>query len=224
MKHSTSAARRPSTRPASAPPADPTGEQFAAFGAMFAHFNATIFGGELRPVLLNFSRRAKAHGFFAPERWERGATVRHEISLNPSTLKSRPAHAVAATLVHEMVHLWQQDHGKPGRRGYHNAEWAAKMRTVGLIPSTTGAPGGAETGERVTHYIQEGGPFARAFESMNDACRLPWACEEPDAPKGPAKPANKIKYTCPACDANAWGKPGLALVCGDCEEDYEPEA
>jgi hypothetical protein len=29
---------------------------------------------------------------------------------------------------------------------------------------------------------------------------------------------NKIKYTCPGCAANAWGKPGLHLLCLVCDE------
>jgi len=28
----------------------------------------------------------------------------------------------------------------------------------------------------MSHYILEGGPFARAFDAMTDAYRLPWTC------------------------------------------------
>lgn len=28
--------------------------------------------------------------------------------------------------------------------------------------------------------------------------------------------SNRNKYTCPGCELNVWGKPGLRLVCGDC--------
>jgi len=38
-------------------------------------------------------------------------------------------------------------------------KWAEHMRGVGLIPSDTGAPGGREVGQRVTHYIEAGGGF-----------------------------------------------------------------
>ena len=96
------------------PVASPTSSQFQAYEQMFAYFNAKLFAGWLPPVLLNFSRRAKSLGFFAPERWEKGKSVRHEISLNPTHLKSQKPVDVASTLVHEMVHLWQQEHGKPG--------------------------------------------------------------------------------------------------------------
>ena len=38
-----------------------------------------------------------------------------------------------------MTHVWQHQHGKPSSRGYHNREWAAKMKAIGLQPSNTGA-------------------------------------------------------------------------------------
>jgi len=55
--------------------------------------------------------------------------------------------------VHEMVHLWQHMHGKPGARGYHNKEWAAKMKAIGLQPSNNGMVGGKETGQHMMDYI-----------------------------------------------------------------------
>ena len=85
--------------------ATPTRAQFEAYEKMFVYFNERLFSGGLPACLLNFSRRTKTNGFFAPSRWERGKNVRHEISLNPSTLKSRKPLEVASTLVHEMVHL-----------------------------------------------------------------------------------------------------------------------
>ena len=36
------------------------------------------------------------------------------------------------------------------------------MKAVGLIPSDTGALGGKETGQQMTHYIEPGGRFAHA--------------------------------------------------------------
>lgn len=196
----------------------PTRAQFAAYEKMFGYFNEKVFAGELPAPLLNFSRRAKTNGFFAPERWEKGKDVRHEISLNPSTLKSRRPIEVASTLVHEMVHLWQHENGKPSRSGYHNAEWARKMEAVGLVPSDTAQPGGNKTGQRVSHYIEKGGVFAKAFAAMPREFGLPWACEELEgAAKKSAAAKNKVKYTCPGCGANVWGKPELAISCDDCD-------
>jgi predicted SprT family Zn-dependent metalloprotease len=123
----------------------------------FDYFNAALFGGELPRCILNFSRHSnRANGFFAPERWSRGTEHTHEISLNPDLL-NRPLLACMSTLVHEMAHLWQHAEGKPSRRTYHNAEWAQKMEDVGLMPSHTGEPGGRRTGQKMSHYVIEGG-------------------------------------------------------------------
>ena len=209
----------------SKPRPEPTREQFDAYRGMFGHFNEALFAGQLPEVVLNFSRHAKTNGFFAPERWEHataGART-HEISLNPDTLSARDARAVASTLVHEMVHLWQHVFGTPPRRSYHDREWASKMEAVGLVPSSTGAPGGKRVGQRMTHFILEDGPFARAFSAMPAELLLPWRSSPLETGRGGGKAGgakkdpSKLKYTCPSCCANVWGKPGLALLCGDCE-------
>jgi predicted SprT family Zn-dependent metalloprotease len=203
--------------------ATPTRAQFTAYERMFKYFNRALFANTLPACLLNFSRKARTHGFFAPQRWQgRGEEIRHEISLNPSTLRSRPAIEVASTLVHEMVHLWQQEFGKPSRRGYHNTEWAAKMDEVGLVPSSTAAPGGARVGQLVSHYIADGGRFAVAFAAMPAEYLLPWSCEEPEEERGKTtRSRNKVKYCCPGCEANVWGAPGLSILCGECSEAFE---
>jgi hypothetical protein len=227
----------------------PTPEQFSAFSAQFEWFNAELFGGRLQPVLLNFSRKAGAAGFFAPERWERdgGTGATHEISVNPETL-SQPACETAQTLVHEMVHLWQRDFGEPSRAGYHNRQWAEKMRDVGLEPISLDSDSG--TGQRVSDKVIEGGPFARAFARMPSACSIPYKCRpEPQRKRrrgsrgaaaadvagdvaptdgadndGPALPhRNKIRYTCAGCDAHVWGKPGLRIACEDCALSFDED-
>src|SRR5689334_16881886 len=147
---------------------EPTREQYDAIRAQFRFFNAKLFGGELPEVMLNMSRHAKSYGFFAPDRWKRGVRgaltteegkepKTHEISLNPDHF-GRDPRAVASTLVHEMTHLWQEVLGKKkGSRGYHNKEWGTKMETIGLMPSSTGAPGGRRTGKNMSHYVLDGG-------------------------------------------------------------------
>jgi len=205
---------------------NPTDAQFEAFRSAYDYFNALLFDGALRPVFLNFSRAANTLGFFAPLRWEREGVTTHEISLNPAYLKQREPRAVVSTLVHEMAHCWQAELGKPGRGGYHNQEWADKMESLGLMPSTTAAPGGKRTGDRVSHYIVEGGPFARAFESMPREYLLPWVCGEASGKAGTKKPRtpSKVKFTCTGCGANAWGRPALSLLCGECNVAMQPGA
>ena len=113
--------------------------------------------------------------------------------------------------------------GRPSRTGYHNKQWAAKMIEVGLMPSDTGLEGGKQTGQRMTHYIVEGGVFDRAADALlATKFRLNWqsgALGERTRPKG----KNKVKYTCPTCGQNAWAKPEASLLCGECEEEMEAQ-
>ena len=105
--------------------------------------------------------------------YPRQGEVRHEISIHPHCL-CRGKNAFIQTLVHEMCHLWQHEYGHPSRTTYHNQEWADKMESVGLIPSTTGAPGGARTGQRMNDYVQQGGKLEKAITAMPADLWLPF--------------------------------------------------
>lgn len=226
----------------------PTEQQFKALNGAYKYFNRKLFNNELPGCILNFSRLKGTHGFMAPERWKRVDEKHfgtHEISLTPTTLYRTPIE-IFSTLVHEMCHLWQWEFGNPSRSGYHNKEWAAKMMEIGLIPSNTGQPGGKQTGQQMTHYIEKDGRYQKAFERMPERYILPFTSldgevmksllagagtsgtdddEEDERKKRLRKlrpvSRKKTKYSCPGCKVNVWGKPGLRLICGDCNEDFE---
>ncbi|MGH1433810.1 MAG: SprT-like domain-containing protein [Lewinella sp.] len=219
----------------------PTEEQFQALNRAYQYFNSKLFDGLLPGCILNFSRKKNTHGFMAPERWRRVGEEEystHEISLTPLTLYRKPIE-VFSTLVHEQVHLWQWEFGSPSRNGYHNTEWANKMEQVGLMPSSTGKPGGKRTGQGMTHYIIPGGLYETYFKEMPQKFTLPFASLEGDLfkrlisggveGKGETEDPRtarlkklrttsrqKTKYSCPSCSINVWGKPNIHLICGGC--------
>ncbi|WP_230844308.1 SprT-like domain-containing protein [Gloeobacter morelensis] len=207
----------------------PTTEQWSAYQAAFNYFNKELFGNGLPHCILNFSRHNRSFGFFAPERWEKRTDRVHEISLNPDTL-DRPLADVMATLCHEMCHLWRHLEGKPPSCGYHDKRWASKMVQIGLLPTSTGEPGGKQTGKKVHHLVQENGPFERAFRKMPDGHLLPWrggqfpatGVEEGGEGGETAQKQrrDKLKFTCPNCAANCWGKESLKVRCGVCNEQF----
>lgn len=206
----------------------PTLDQFKKYQAAYDYFNDRLFGGELAPCLLMFregkkKKNAIVLGHFAWDRWTRGDETCHEISLNPEAL-ARGLKDTMATLVHEMAHQWQCDHGKRPRAGYHDRQWADKMDELGLPPTDTGEPGGKRTGQRMSHTVAAGGAFDRAFRAMPELYALPWttgAALELAAKPEKEKAKNKLKYTCPGCAANVWGKAELRIVCGECDEPFE---
>jgi len=199
----------------------PTEEQFGALQKMFDHFNLCLFNQGLPSVLLNLTRRRGTYGLFYPYQWLKrsGEELTHELSLNPAYFREQAPRDTASTLCHEMCHLWQQEYGRPSRRGYHNQEWAAQMESIGLIPSDTGLPGGKKVGQRMAEYILPGGRFEAVFASLPVECFLPWQCAEvmeSGTTLVRSKDRNKNKYSCPSCGVNVWGKPELNLLCGCC--------
>jgi predicted SprT family Zn-dependent metalloprotease len=193
----------------------------------YDHFNTTLFNGKLPDCLIHMHRKAKCYGYFAGDRFgnEAGQKV-DEIALNPTPFKDRTIEQSLSTLVHEMVHLWQHHYGDTGRAGYHNKEWAEYMVDVGLQPSSTGAPGGKTTGQKISHYIIEGGDYQQACAALlATGFTLPYI-ELWDESRNKAKAksaASKTKFTCPCCMANAWAKPDASLICGTCSENMQAE-
>jgi len=53
--------------------------------------------------------------------------------------------------------------------------------------------------------------------------RLPWI-GVPQIKKKKTVNKNKVKYVCPTCGAQVWGKPDLNVLCGDCSEELEPDS
>jgi predicted SprT family Zn-dependent metalloprotease len=202
-----------------------TKEQYDAFQKAYDFFNKELFGASLPAVLVTLQRQAKARGYFSPERFVGRSVeeVAHELALNPDHF-GRTDEEILSTLVHEMAHVWQQTHGTAPRKSYHDREWAAKMKEIGLQPSSTGGPGGKETGQSVTHYIIEGGRYALAVAKLKaSGFSLRWQSRSGQEAERQKKAASKTKYTCPSCELNAWAKPGVVLICGECYDDGEGE-
>lgn len=187
----------------------------------YDYFNAELFGGRLPQVLITLQRKKGARGYFSPNRFcGRGFDGKsHELALNPDCFVGRDDREILSTLVHEQVHVWQQEFGKTPRGGYHNKQWGTEMKRIGLYPSDSGKEGGKETGQNMTHYILPDGLYQSAFVKLSESgLKLKWESKS-NAPIRAAKKESKLKYTCPNCEQNSWAKPGASLVCGLCYED-----
>ena len=208
----------------------PSVDQITSFQAAFDYFNSNLFQNTLPQVILNFSRTgSKTIAFYAPKRWEQKSQEANtssdepldEISLSPKYL-GRTYEQIFSSLVHEQCHLWQFTYGNPSRKGYHNREWAEKMKEVGLQPDDGT---GKETGQSVSHRIIEGGAFQKAYRQMPENFKLPWRVFVERPPEGvgktpPKKGGRRIKYTCSVCGSNIWGKSGLEVICRMCDEIF----
>ncbi|MBG6083029.1 SprT-like domain-containing protein [Rubrivivax gelatinosus] len=145
----------------------PTQETYDALQLAYDFFNERLFASELPGALITLQRVGRSMGHFSPERFvNRVKSKADEIALNPVYFATRPVEDTLSTLAHEMAHQWRDHSGAPGRRCYHDRQWANKMIEIGLQPSSTGCPGGKEVGEKMSHYIVPEGHFIRICKEL----------------------------------------------------------
>tara|TARA_R110002110_G_scaffold257206_2_gene473143 strand:+ start:282 stop:992 length:711 start_codon:yes stop_codon:yes gene_type:complete len=203
----------------------PTQETYDPLQEAYDYFNGRLFQDSLPNCLVTLKRHGRSYGYFVGDRYGRAdGRVSDEIAMNPVYFHTRPLTETLSTLVHEMVHLWQHHHGKPGRPPYHNRQWAEKMKEIGLHPSDTGAIGGKETGDRMSHYILPSAPFAAACAGLERrGFEIVWGEIAPAKPQGPGggpapgktetKSGKRVKYSCPQCGSNAWARHEAKVGC-----------
>lgn len=238
---------------------NPTEEIYAQIQMVADAFNVELFAGQLPKVLFTLQRGKKSAGYFAPNRWrhQNGVQV-GEIALNPMFFASQPLIQLLQTIAHEMCHLWQHMCGQPGRAGYHNKEWANRMQEIGLMPSSTGMPGGMPVGQKMSDYPVAGGRFLQVCSDLiAKDFKFSWV-DQGYAPRVTSRAVvtrelisnspvsdvllaplevlfpslksqlnlelasqkRKIRYQCPICKTNIWGKKGLSLICGACNVQF----
>ena len=94
----------------------------------------------------SLSRRCLGHFRYG----HNGFGLEGEIAINRQYLEQREFWQLLGTLLHEMLHAWQQAHCTPGKGNYHNVQFRSKAHGYGLIIDRNG----------VTEYEQES-PFTR---------------------------------------------------------------
>ena len=222
-----------------ATPDAPTVASAKAAQAAFDYFNEHLFkpiiGQPIPQVLLTFSRKKGAAGFFVPGSWKKAEDGHeaHEIALCPEHT-GRPFIKTMSTLVHEMAHEYDHIEGRPGKHGYHSRSWFTTMNLLGLPGRKGITRGGKESNTRVSHDITPGGPFEVAFNAMPGHLTLPFTAPfDSEAGVGlpgitvlPIDPLSKhgrrAKYECPGCTNDLGAKApvlrgpcGLSIICGD---------
>ena len=94
-------------------------------------FNAQRFAGALTLPSIRISRRMKARlGHYAPGR----TGAQPEIAISWRHLRRNGMADAAQTILHEMVHQWQDENGLPLD---HGLAFRKKAREVGVVPRAT---------------------------------------------------------------------------------------
>lgn len=94
-----------------------------------SELNATRFGGQLRPIPIRVSRRMKSRlGHYVL----RGQAARDaEIVISRRHIRRNGWDEAVHTLLHEMVHQWQDEAGLPVD---HGRDFRRKAKAVGIVP------------------------------------------------------------------------------------------
>lgn len=67
-----------------------------------------------------------------------GFGLRGELAINRIYIDKHGFWQVLGTLLHELLHGWQQAYGKSGKRNYHNKQYREKAKSLGLIVDQRG--------------------------------------------------------------------------------------
>ena len=142
-------------------------EKSISFDNAYKFFNERLFGNQLGLCVITPNCDGVRKAFFVQNSFyeKDGCENCDEIALNPSVFDGQTDAEILSTLVHEMVHKWQHDFGKPGKNAYHNKEWAKEMKRIGLKPFNVTNPN-RETGPACGHTIVEDGLFAQTYQEI----------------------------------------------------------
>lgn len=193
-----------------------------ALTALFNAMNRDFFGGELEKVVVTTKEGSKEHAYgwiTTAKEWQQGKEVRHEINISCDYL-SRPVDQIAATMLHEMVHLYcmQNDIKDTSRKGYyHNERFRDAAAAHHLITEQADKIGWSVS--RLDDHAREWLKDNSTFASIRIMKTAP-----PPKEQREKKPSSTRKYICPFCGMSVRATKEVNIICGDCNEKLELSA
>lgn len=140
-----------------------------------------------------------------------GIGTKHEITINARHL-SRPLSGVLETLLHEMLHQWQDMYGKPSRGRYHNNEFKESALSFGISSDSWGHSLGIVKDGLFEKMLVKYGVNTEGLQYYNPQFPLRVA----GIPEGNSK---LKKWTC-GCQ-NTWiGKSEFEAICKICGNTF----
>jgi hypothetical protein len=208
--------------------------------AMFDACNDRFYDGELdRPAItitpdaVTPGKGQNCYGWCSiKEIWNAENERFREINICADYL-DRPIKEVAATMLHEMAHLYDLEHEiKDTSNGtyYHNQKFKKTAEEHGLVIAKHPRYGWTITtlNSDATAWVEsEYGD--RRFSASRTAFGTSASTSDDgsdgaDGEEKPKKKNNSIKYTCPVCDSKVRATKQVNVICGDCMVPMETEA
>ena len=195
---------------------------------IFRALNTDWFGGELEEPIITIQSTPRAYGHVTVAKtWKRKNDWRHELNLGAETL-DRPIENVVATMMHEMVHLYNiahkvQDCSRGG--AYHNKHFKEEAERRGLVIEHHPTHGWTltEPGDELIDYIIGQG-WGEIYINRGQGWTPPASGGSKAGNGGagngqqPPKKSSTRKLVCPCCRQSVRATKAVNIICGDCME------
>ena len=191
-------------------------ETIEALESIYDKLNGIYFENSLPKAVITVQSTPKAYGHCSTKKiWKADDSEMYEINLGAEFI-NRPIADTAATLTHEMIHLYCllneiADTCQNGR--YHNKTFKQEAEARNLAVDYDRANGYTHTKptDEFVNKLTEAGidmtiKFARVMKAKVKAIR--------------PKPH---KYVCPSCGQTVKTTANLNLICGNCDEEMTCE-
>lgn len=200
---------------------------------IFSLLNETYFENALSKPVITIQSTPRAYGHVSCAKvWTSDEEHRHELNIGAGTLR-RNIENVVATMLHEMVHLWNIQNGvQDCSRGgaYHNKRFKEEAEKRDLI---------------IEHHASYGWTLTTPSDALIEWCikndlaeirvtRHDGAFSFTPPAGGKAgthapptatgkKPSSTRKYICPHCSASVRATRDISIICGACFDPATPE-
>lgn len=195
----------------------------------FDKINSELYHNELKKPIITVQtgRRTVLGWCSASERWINEKKKVYEINIVAENL-NRTKEGIIETLLHEVVHLYNSQHGVDdcNSQQYHNKHFKEVAEAHGLNVEKM-----KNRGFAYTTLNEVGKKFADSLDFNFDAVRM--SCEPAlttgtENGKDPLPKAKKtydkpVTYECPCCKRRVrFHNYKLNIICGDCGEKFVP--
>ena len=200
----------------------------AYLNSIFDLLNARYFEGALSRPVITIQSTPKAYGHYTLyDAWSvDGEAGMREINIGAGTL-SRPIENVVATLLHEMCHYWNDQHGvKDCSRGntYHNRKFKELAESVDLTIAHHPTYGWSLTSpsDALLAFCVENN-LTEIRLSRIDTVSGRFPISGGTSGTGPKngdsnKKSSTRKYICPCCGMSVRATRNVNIACLDCDE------
>lgn len=200
---------------------------------MFRTINADSFGGVIEEPIITIQTTPGAYGHVSVAKvWKRGEDERHELNIAADWL-DRPIEQVVATLIHEMVHLYNLQNGvQDCSRGgtYHNKKFKdeAEKHMIQIDKSDKyGWTITSPTDELLEYILNKGWEdfqMSRGFHfgiGGSGGGKISGGSGGVQGGEIKPKGSNSRKYVCPGCGAIVRATRDLEIICKPCMMEFE---